>query len=106
MIASSAAKERWPVQWRIGIAVISGIRGYHGTTVARLEAEIGLSRGAIFNYFQDKWALFYELAGRDQHELTTLLVEEGIDATIAHLAVESPRPGADGRLPQPRRRGA
>jgi TetR/AcrR family transcriptional regulator, transcriptional repressor of aconitase len=64
--------------------------GYEGATVARLEAEIGLSRGAIFNYFPDKWALFFELAARDQHELTTLLMEQGLDATIRHLADESP----------------
>ncbi len=64
--------------------------GYEGTTVALLETEIGLSRGAIFNYFPDKWALFFELAARDQHELTTLLMEEGLDATISHLANESP----------------
>src|SRR3954447_15375161 len=64
--------------------------GYEGATVARLEAEIGLSRGAIFNYFPDKWALFFELAARDQHELTTLLIEQGLDATIRHLAEESP----------------
>lgn len=64
--------------------------GYEGTTVALLEKEIGLSRGAIFNYFPDKWALFFELAARDQHELTTLLIEQGLDATIRHLAEESP----------------
>ena len=64
--------------------------GYEGATVARLEEEIGLSRGAIFNYFPDKWALFFELASRDQHELTSLLMEEGLDATIRHLADESP----------------
>jgi AcrR family transcriptional regulator len=64
--------------------------GYEATTVTVLEQEIGLSRGAIFNYFPDKWALFFELAARDQHELTTLLMEQGIDATIRHLADESP----------------
>jgi TetR/AcrR family transcriptional regulator, transcriptional repressor of aconitase len=64
--------------------------GYEGTTVALLEQEIGLSRGAIFNYFPDKWALFFELATRDQHELTGLLMEQGLDATIRHLAEESP----------------
>ena len=65
-------------------------QGYERTTVALLEQEIGLSRGAIFNYFPDKWALFFELATRDQHELTDLLIEEGLDATIRHLAEESP----------------
>ena len=64
--------------------------GYEGATVARLEEEIGLSRGAIFNYFPDKWSVFYELASRDQHELTTLLMEQGLDATIRHLTTESP----------------
>jgi AcrR family transcriptional regulator len=64
--------------------------GYHGTTVTKLEDEIGLSRGAIFNYYPDKWSLFFELASRDQHELTTLLMEQGLDATIRHLAEESP----------------
>ena len=58
--------------------------------MARLEEEIGLSRGAIFNYFPDKWSVFYELASRDQHELTTLLMEQGLDATIRHLTTESP----------------
>lgn len=64
--------------------------GYEGATVTRLEAEIGLSRGAIFDYFPDKWALFYELAGRDRHELTTLMMEPGLDATIRQLTTESP----------------
>jgi TetR/AcrR family transcriptional regulator, transcriptional repressor of aconitase len=64
--------------------------GYDGATVARLEEETGLSRGAIFNYFPDKWALFFELAGQDQHRLTSLLMEQGLDATIRHLAEESP----------------
>jgi AcrR family transcriptional regulator len=36
--------------------------GYEGATVRRLEREIGLSRGAIFNYFPDKWELFFALA--------------------------------------------
>jgi TetR/AcrR family transcriptional regulator, transcriptional repressor of aconitase len=67
-----------------------GRHGYEGATVARLEEEIGLSRGAIFNYYPDKWALFFELATRDQHRLTTLLMEEGIDATIRYVAEQSP----------------
>jgi len=64
--------------------------GYEGATVARLEEEIGLSRGAIFNYFPDKWSVFFELASQDQHELTTLLMEQGLDATIRHLTTENP----------------
>src|ERR1051325_2091569 len=62
--------------------------GYEGATVARLEEEIGLSRGAIFNYFPDKWSVSSELASQDQHELTALLMEQGLDATIRHLTTE------------------
>jgi TetR/AcrR family transcriptional regulator, transcriptional repressor of aconitase len=64
--------------------------GYEGATVAKLEEEIGVSRGAIFHYFPDKWSLFFELAARDQHELLTMLVEQGLDATLRHLTTESP----------------
>lgn len=64
--------------------------GYEGATVALLEEEIGLSRGAIFNYYPDKWSLFFELAARDQHQLLTMMIEQGLDATIRHLTTESP----------------
>ena len=36
--------------------------GYDGATVVRLEREIGLSRGAIFNWFPSKQDLFLALA--------------------------------------------
>jgi TetR/AcrR family transcriptional regulator, transcriptional repressor of aconitase len=64
--------------------------GYEGATVARLEQETRLSRGAIFHYFPDKWSLFFELAARDQHELLTMLVDDGLDATLRHLTTEDP----------------
>ena len=64
--------------------------GYEGETVARLEEETGLSRGAIFNYFPDKWSIFFELATRDQQELLTMLVEQGLDATLRFLTTENP----------------
>ena len=35
--------------------------GYQGATVARLEEAIGMSRGAIFHYFDDKEDLFLAL---------------------------------------------
>src|SRR3954453_12899678 len=78
--------------------------GYEGATVARLEEEIGLSRGAIFNYFPDKWSLFFELASRDQYELTALLMEQGLDATLRRLTTEGPgwRGGSFG-VPRPLR---
>lgn len=53
-------------------AVVDGARraftrwGYAGATVKRLEEEIGLSRGAIFNWFPDKWSLFLAVTSEDQ----------------------------------------
>jgi AcrR family transcriptional regulator len=64
--------------------------GYEGATVARLEQEIGLSRGAIFNYFDSKWDLFYALAERDTARGLQIFAEEGVDALVRHVAEESP----------------
>jgi len=64
--------------------------GYEGATVAKLEDEIGLSRGAIFNYFHDKWSLFLALANEDQFQLMHVLEREGIDGLLRQLAHESP----------------
>jgi AcrR family transcriptional regulator len=43
--------------------------GFEGTTVAVLERELGVSRGAIFNYWPNKLAIFMELADRDAVEV-------------------------------------
>ena len=56
--------------------------GYEGATVPRLEQEIGLSRGAIFNYFPSKEELFIELAVRDSARMSELLVDEGLEAVV------------------------
>lgn len=64
--------------------------GYEGATVARLEEEIGLSRGAIFNYFSGKWALFVALAAQDQNQFMEALEQDGIDGLIRSVALESP----------------
>jgi TetR/AcrR family transcriptional regulator, transcriptional repressor of aconitase len=64
--------------------------GYEGATVSRLEREIGLSRGAIFNYFPDKWSVFITLAAEDQHAFMEALEEGGVDGLIRSLAAESP----------------
>jgi len=64
--------------------------GYEGATVAKLEHEIGLSRGAIFNYYPDKWSLFLALAAEDQFEFMRVLEDEGIDGLLRRLAEESP----------------
>src|SRR5919198_778319 len=64
--------------------------GYHGATVAKLEDEIGLSRGAIFNYYPDKWSLFLALVRRDRYRLYEVLEKEGLDGLLRLLTRESP----------------
>jgi AcrR family transcriptional regulator len=56
--------------------------GYEGATVARLEEETGLSRGAIFHYFNSKLDLFVELASSDNIGYQQLLLDEGLDAVL------------------------
>jgi len=64
--------------------------GYEGTTVVRLEKEIGLSRGAIFNYFGSKQDIFLELAGRDDERLIRLWLEKGWEAAVREVRDEDP----------------
>ncbi len=64
--------------------------GYQGATVVRLEEEIGLSRGAIFNYFESKESLFLELAWRDTQELVRLWVEKGWETALREVAADDP----------------
>ncbi|MGH3078625.1 MAG: TetR/AcrR family transcriptional regulator [Gaiellaceae bacterium] len=63
--------------------------GYEGATVARLEEAIGLSRGAIFNYFGSKEDLFVELAIEDSARMSDVWVNEGLEAVVhAVLALD------------------
>jgi TetR/AcrR family transcriptional regulator, transcriptional repressor of aconitase len=64
--------------------------GYEGATVARLEEEIGLSRGAIFNYFPNKPALFVELAVETSRRLTEVWLQQGFRAVLEAIAAEDP----------------
>jgi TetR/AcrR family transcriptional regulator, transcriptional repressor of aconitase len=64
--------------------------GYEGATVARLEEEIGLSRGAIFNYYPSKLDLFVALASSDNLGYQALLAEEGLDAVLRAIAGANP----------------
>jgi AcrR family transcriptional regulator len=59
--------------------------GYEGATVARLEAAIGLSRGAIFNYFPSKEELFVELAVQDSARMSELWVNHGLEAVVREV---------------------
>src|SRR5207247_7852220 len=64
--------------------------GYEGATVARLEEEIGLSRGAIFNYFGNKWGIFFALAQEDQQRAGELWLDEGFTAVVQWVLEQSP----------------
>ena len=76
--------------------ILSGARrcfarhGYEGATVVKLEHEIGLSRGAIFNWFATKEDLFLELATRDINRVTTIWIERGLEATVRAILEEDP----------------
>ena len=64
--------------------------GYEGATVAKLEAEIGLSRGAIFNYFPSKEDLFIELAARDSARMSEVWVNLGLEAVVREVVELDP----------------
>src|SRR5258706_16040179 len=64
--------------------------GYEGATVARLEEEIGLSRGAIFNYFGSKRDLFVQLSLEENRRYIDLMIEQGFDDAIRSMANDSP----------------
>ena len=64
--------------------------GYEGATVPRLEREIGLSHGAIFNYYRSKLDLFFELARRDHSRFDAIWRERGFEALAREIADEDP----------------
>jgi TetR/AcrR family transcriptional regulator, transcriptional repressor of aconitase len=64
--------------------------GYEGATVARLEQETGLSRGAIFSYFANKQALFVALVRRSSDRFVEIWLEHGYRALLEAIAHEDP----------------
>lgn len=62
--------------------------GYEGATVARLEQETGLSRGAIFNYFESKEALFVALVERSSDRFVEIWLERGYRALLEAIVHE------------------
>jgi AcrR family transcriptional regulator len=64
--------------------------GFEGATVPRLEAEIGLSHGAIFNYFENKLELFVELAKRDHDRWDSIWRDQGFEALARAIVKEDP----------------
>jgi AcrR family transcriptional regulator len=59
--------------------------GYEGATVKVLEAETGLSRGAIFHHFKDKDALFLALAEDDAARMTETVAAHGLVQVMRDL---------------------
>lgn len=64
--------------------------GYESATVARLEEETGLSRGAIFNYYENKQALFLALVRRSSDRFVEIWLEHGYKALLEAIAHEDP----------------
>jgi AcrR family transcriptional regulator len=64
--------------------------GYEGATVARLEEATGLSRGAIFHYFENKNGLFVALAMEMNTRFGDILLESGLDEAFRALTAENP----------------
>ncbi len=59
--------------------------GYEGATVKVLEAETGLSRGAIFHHFRDKQALFLCLAESDAARTAEVVRRAGLVQVMREL---------------------
>ena len=64
--------------------------GYEGATVARLEQETGLSRGAIFSYFENKDALFLGVVAQTSARLVGIWLEQGFRALMDAIVNEDP----------------
>jgi AcrR family transcriptional regulator len=64
--------------------------GYDGATVPRLERDIGLSHGAIFNYYRSKLDLFIALAVEDHDRFHRLWQQEGFEGLARHIAHADP----------------
>ena len=64
--------------------------GYEGATVTRLEEATGLSRGAIFHYFENKNDLFVELAMEMNTRFGDIVLESGLDDAFRALTSERP----------------
>jgi TetR/AcrR family transcriptional regulator, transcriptional repressor of aconitase len=64
--------------------------GYNGATVARLEKATGLSRGAIFHYFDDKEGLFLALGVDANRRYVEAITDGGFAEALHQIAHESP----------------
>jgi AcrR family transcriptional regulator len=85
---SEEHKEARREQILVGAQRAFARHGYEGATVARLEEETGLSRGAIFNYFENKQALFVALVRRSSDRFVEIWLEQGYRALLEAITHE------------------
>jgi TetR/AcrR family transcriptional regulator, transcriptional repressor of aconitase len=64
--------------------------GYEGATVRRLEREVGLSRGAIFNYFPSKWELFLATVRQEVDRSPDSWADGGFEELVRSTLEEDP----------------
>ncbi len=64
--------------------------GYEGATVARLEAATGLSRGAIFHYFENKKDLFVSVAADVNRRFIGVITKGGLAEALREIARQDP----------------
>jgi len=87
---SSEHKQRRRAEILEAAQAVFARHGYEGATVARLEQESGLSRGAIFSYFESKDALFVAIVARSSDRLVGIWLERGFRALLDAIAHEDP----------------
>jgi TetR/AcrR family transcriptional regulator, transcriptional repressor of aconitase len=64
--------------------------GYGGATVARLEEATGLSRGAIFHYYESKKALFVAVAADVNREYISVITTAGLGEALRQISKTDP----------------
>jgi AcrR family transcriptional regulator len=85
---SEEHKERRRAEILAGAQRVFARHGFEGATVARLERETGLSRGAIFSYFENKDALFVAVVAQSSARLVELWLERGFRALLEAIMHE------------------
>lgn len=87
---STEHKERRRAQILEGAQRVFARHGFEGATVARLERETGLSRGAIFSYFENKDALFVAVVAESSQRLVETWLERGYRTLLDAISHEDP----------------
>ncbi len=64
--------------------------GYDGATVTRLEEAIGLSRGAIFHYFDGKKDLFVSVAADVNRQFIEVITKGGLAEALREIGRQDP----------------